>query len=157
MFASVFRGSGENHLAEGYPKGMEPTTLAYMAGLIDGEGSVSLDKNYNSSDPDLYRIPSLTVASTTPAIVDFCKSHFGGSISTKKVYQDHHKPSFVWALRHQQAVALLIELLPFMLEPEKIRRADLLIRFQAERPRNGKYSAECLQSLRELVEEFRLQ
>lgn len=137
-----------------YPTFMDSTTIAYMAGLMDGEGSITLVKNYGSSNPELYRFPYVSVASTTFELVQFCKDNFGGSISTKKVYQDHHKPSYAWALQSRQAVELLDILVPYMLEPEKIRRAQLVIAFQRIKPRNGRYTPELVEQLKQITIDF---
>lgn len=109
-----------------------------MAGLIDGEGSIGLSYHTNK----LYRSPSVSVASTTPEIVQWCKDNYGGSISTKRVYQSHHKPSWAWRIgRWDQIESLLLTILPYMLEPEKIRRANLILsEYKLVTVRNGKYT-----------------
>lgn len=50
----------------------------YLAGIIDGEGSITLTKDKQ------FRYPVLEVYSTTYQIVEYLKEHFGGVISKKK-------------------------------------------------------------------------
>lgn len=110
----------------------------YMAGLLDGEGSIGISYHYNR----LYRSPSISVTSTTEELVNWCKQNYGGFISKKKTYQEHHKPCWVWSLTKWADIEnLLTNVLPFMLEPEKIRRGRLLLEeYKAVTVRNGKYT-----------------
>jgi hypothetical protein len=110
----------------------------YMAGLIDGEGSIILSHSSNKA----YRAPSLSIASTTPELVEWCKENYGGFISTKKVYQEHHRPSWVWQLASwDKLTECLSEVLPYMLEPNKRARARMILEeYKPVNPRNGKYT-----------------
>lgn len=109
-----------------------------MAGLLDGEGSIGISYHYNR----LYRSPSISVTSTTEEIVKWCQVNYGGFISKKKTYQEHHKPSWVWSLTKWSDIEhLLTNVLPHMIEPEKIRRGNMLLEeYKAVTVRNGKYS-----------------
>lgn len=115
---------------------MNESEKAYAAGLIDGEGSVLLTKHHHG----IYRCPSVSMTSTTPALTEFMKRHFGGSIRHQKVYKPHHKAAQVWSVLYDDALRCLELVRPFMLEPEKCRRTDLLLnRYKSVVRRNGKY------------------
>jgi hypothetical protein len=115
------------------------SVLAYTAGLIDGEGTVGLCRRSSNEN----RSPLLTVPSTTRELVDWLKHNHGGSISTKRTYKENHSKSYVWDLAGDKAIDLLFKVLPFMLEPEKIRRATMLVReYKSVTVRNGRYSEE---------------
>lgn len=60
---------------------IEAHTLYYLAGLFDGEGTVTLTKRISSNQ---FRTPTLSLTSTTKELVDLCKEHFGGWIVHKK-------------------------------------------------------------------------
>ena len=63
---------------------------AYVAGLIDGEGTITLTK-INSNKK--FRYPVLSLTSTTYSFLEYLKSNFGGTICPNKVYKDNHRPS----------------------------------------------------------------
>lgn len=125
----------------------------YMAGLLDGEGTVGITYLRGGAT---WRSPYISVTSTTPEIIAWLYDNFGGSVQNQKVYQDHHKPSQTWKLRNvPQIIELLINVMPYMLEPEKIRRGTMLVNHWHEvTPRNGKYSQEGFILKRDFENEF---
>lgn len=109
---------------------------AYLAGLFDGEGTVTLSRE-NSG---IYKSPVLSMSSTSFNLLEMCKTTFGGHISKQKVYKDHHKQSWSWKVRNNPAITAAELLLPFIQEPEKKRRITLLLtKYKDVTPRNGKY------------------
>lgn len=116
---------------------------SYAAGLIDGEGTITLSKNKSS---DKFRKPAISVSSTTYELLQFLKNHYGGSISRHKTYQDHHKESWSWKLSYNKAIDFIQIILPYLKEPEKVRRCTLIItEYKTLTPRNGKYTEELSQ------------
>lgn len=114
-----------------------PVELAYLAGLVDGEGSVGLLRDHGGP----FRAPILSICNTDRALVDFAREIFGGVITTSKPRKAHHKTKYEWKLRYQAAVAALRILLPYMRETEKVRRARMLVNgFAWFTKRNGKYT-----------------
>lgn len=117
---------------------MKEAVLAYTAGLIDGEGTITLSRQNKKA---LWRCPIISCSSTSYELLQFLKDNWGGSISKHKTYQDHHKQSWSWKLCRRRALAMLHEISPYMLEPEKVRRSRMLLDEYLEiTPRNGKYS-----------------
>ena len=113
---------------------------AYTAGLIDGEGTISLSYKYKRSP---YRWPTITVPSCTVELTGFMKSQFGGCICNKRTDKDGHTPSKTWRLSDNKALGFLQEVLPYLREPEKIRRAKMLVEeYKGVTPRNGRYTSE---------------
>ena len=111
---------------------------AYAAGLIDGEGTITLSHN---NKRDAFRAPVVSMTSTTRELVDLMRSEYGGSVRTHKTYHTRHSDSFIWSVRHDRALAMLRLIAPYLREHEKSRRADLILdRYKAVTPRNGKYS-----------------
>jgi hypothetical protein len=110
----------------------------YAAGLIDGEGTITLSR---SGSRDLYRHPVVSVPSTTPALVEAMKTLFGGSISKKRPSKLGHTLSQSWKVRFDAAIVCLERVTPYLREPEKIRRARLILdEFKQLTIRNGKYT-----------------
>jgi hypothetical protein len=123
--------------------------LAYAAGLIDGEGTVTMSRRGD------FRFPVVSVSSTTIELLEFMKRNHGGSISKHKTYQDHHKQSWSWKVVNDAALALLKQIRPYMLEPEKTYRADCLTEeYKAVTVRNGKYTPEQRARRLEFEERF---
>lgn len=55
---------------------------AYTAGIIDGEGTITLTKIHSSNE---FRYPVVSVSSTTYSFLEYLKLHFGGTITPIKV------------------------------------------------------------------------
>lgn len=128
------------------------TVYAYTAGIIDGEGTVTLTKIHSYNE---FRYPTLSVASTTYSFLEYLKSHFGGSISSNKVYKENHKQSWHWTLVGDKVLNLLPKVLPYMLEPSKIYRANLIVNeYKKLTPRNGKYTDEMKSNKRDFEYRF---
>lgn len=123
----------------------------YLAGLIDGEGSVML----MATGAGKYKVPQVSVASTDYEIMSFLKEHLGGTISKKPTYAEHHKDSWTWKVTHNKAIELLKIIEPFMLIPKKKKRARLIIeKYKEVTPRNGKYSEELLKKKMAFEKDF---
>jgi hypothetical protein len=111
---------------------------AYVAGLIDGEGTITLSRNNRC---DEFRTPVVSMTSTTRELVDLVQSAYGGSVRTHKTYRLHHSDSFIWSVRHDRALEMLRRVAPYLRVQEKARRANLILdRYKAVTPRYGKYS-----------------
>lgn len=111
---------------------------AYTAGLIDGEGSIQLTRH---SAKAKFRFPFVTMTSTTYQLCEFLKQTYGGYICKKKTYSKKHKQAWHWNCQSQAAIDMLEKILPYMREPEKIRRASMILEeYPKLTVRNGKYS-----------------
>lgn len=109
----------------------------YTAGLIDGEGTITLTR----SKPTENRAPVVSVSSTTYEFMAYLKAGYGGSICRHKTYREHHKQSWFWSVRGVAAIELLEQVAMFLLEPAKKRRAEMiLLEYQQVTKRNGKYN-----------------
>lgn len=124
---------------------------AYAAGILDGEGSVSLTRNRKGRWPS----PQVSVASTDREVLEWLRHRFGGSISTKKPRQPSHSISYDWKVTDRLALRFLQTVRPYMVIHRKISRTDLLIEaYLACTPRNGRYNADLLDRKRVLIELF---
>lgn len=130
---------------------MKKTDLNYAAGLLDGEGSIML----TSAVKGKHRSPHVSMTSTTYELLEFMQKMFGGYIVNKKTYAKHHKRSWSWQLNYNAAYNVCKVLLPYLKEPEKIRRAKLIVtRYKNVTPRNGKYTTEKLVERQAFEDEF---
>ena len=125
----------------------------YVAGLIDGEGTITLTKQDASQK---FRYPCLEMTSTTFQMLEKLKELAnGGAISNQKKYKENWKQSWHYQLRGDKVITLLTEVKDYLLEPKKKYRADLIVStYKAVTPRNGKYSEEMLQKKLQFEEDF---
>lgn len=123
----------------------------YIAGIIDGQGSICLTQN----KPNEFRYPNLQVSSTTYEILQFLKNKIGGSISKKRENKENCKPAWKWGLGTNPTIELLNEIQDYLLVPEKIYRAKLITsEYKKVTSRNGKYSEEKLKMKLEFEKKF---
>ena len=125
----------------------------YIAGLIDGEGTISLLKDRAEAK---FRYPCIEMSSTTLEMLEKLKEIAdGGTISKQKVYNIKYKQSWHYKLRGDKAINLLNEIKDYLLEPKKKARAELICStYKMVTPRNGKYSEEKLKKKMQFEEDF---
>lgn len=117
--------------------------FAYVAGLIDGEGTITLSKGKKT---DRFRYPCISLTSTSKELVQVLRDNFGGTVCNHKTYKSHHKPSWSWSISHDRCLTLLENIRPYMLEIRKCQRVDLLLsEYKSLTKRNGKYSSDDIQ------------
>lgn len=123
---------------------------AYLAGLIDGEGSILLERN----NPNEHRSPAVSISTTTPEIFEGFVENYGGSISKKKE-REGALPAFQYKVRGNKALILLQDILPYLKLHKKINRANHLVNnYKNVTVRNGKYSEEKLKIKLQFEEDF---
>ncbi|WHZ02278.1 LAGLIDADG family homing endonuclease [Neobacillus sp. YX16] len=83
---------------------MESWEAAYIAGIIDGEGSISLTRMHECE----HRRPCISIASTDKELLIYIQSLSGGTINNKKNYNpDKHKDSFTLNIKNKILYNLL--------------------------------------------------
>jgi hypothetical protein len=127
------------------------TEAAYAAGILDGEGSISLTRVHK----DRYPSPQVSVASTDRELLEWLQARFGGSIVRKRTYKPHHSQSYDWKVTDRKALRVLKRVRPFLVIERKVKRCDLLLtEYLACTPRNGRYTTEQLERKQLLIERF---
>ena len=118
---------------------LSPCDAAYLAGIIDGEGTITLTRTHRGEN----RRPVLSISSTEYALLNYVRTTIGaGRISGKVRSRPHHSPSFAYVITGRQALAVLSQVAPY-LRTYKLERARLLLdEYVAVTPRNGRYTAE---------------
>lgn len=122
---------------------MNETQKAYVAGIIDGEGSIMLQSFHKNQHPS----PCISVASTTIELLNYLKEIIGcGVIVKKKNYNiEKHQDSYTFYVRYNNAIKLLLEIEPYLVIENKKKRAKLIIeKYKALTPRNGRYTGKQL-------------
>ena len=114
---------------------------AYVAGLVDGEGTITLSRKHAREKRQLV----VSISSTELSILDFVHQCIGaGKITTKKRTQPHHSPGFTYAIWNRQALNLLLQIQPFLRSYKQHRAQLVLSDYVRLTPRNGKYSSATL-------------
>lgn len=110
---------------------------AYIAGLIDGEGTVTLTRKHRNENRQL----AVTISNTEMRLLEYVVTVVGaGKITRKRTSKKHHTPSLTYAVYNRQALSLLTQIHPY-LKTYKVERSAVILRdYVALTPRNGKYT-----------------
>jgi len=132
---------------------MSPEEKAYIAGIVDGEGSIMLIKFHNNQFP----APCLSISSTTIELLQWLKNTTEmGTIKSKKNYNlDKHRDSFTYMVKYNNAISLIKEIEHYLVIESKRKRAKLIIKeYKRVTPRNGRYSSTILEEKENFYAKF---
>ncbi|KKL85843.1 hypothetical protein LCGC14_1950690 [marine sediment metagenome] len=110
--------------------------LAYMAGTIDGEGSIMIVKQCESTRKNPCYVLSLSFVSTDKILAEWAQDRFGGNVIVCKTNNKKWKTAYRWQIRSGGALMILESILPFLII--KKEKAEYGICFQRERREPGK-------------------
>ena len=129
---------------------MKETEKAYLAGIVDGEGTVTLMKHHKNETPT----PCVSVANNNLNLLNWIKIRLGGVIVSKKKRLIHHNDSYVWSVRQDRAIRLLGEIKKYLII--KKPQADLIVnKYKSVTHRAGKYTPGMLKNKMLLVAKIR--
>lgn len=106
--------------------------LAYMAGIVDGEGCICMTKgrvNANSNKV-CYKV-RLTVCSTSIVLLDWLVNNFGGNYVLKPIKKGmelKHSKAYNWNIHCEKAGNLLSMILPYLVIKKK--QAELVLAYR---------------------------
>jgi hypothetical protein len=121
---------------------------AYLAGLIDGEGTIALSRIHRGQNRQLV----LTVSSTEICLLEWIRQALGvGKITRKRTAAQHHSPGYTYHVANRQALDVLKQVEPHLRSYKSLRARLVLDRYLQLTPRNGKYTP-MLQSARQVFE-----
>jgi hypothetical protein len=109
-----------------------PTDLAYIAGFVDGEGTIGIYRKYDLRKewaPGYAERIIIVQVDQTP--LKFIQEFFPkSSLSAKKQYFDNHQQSYCLKYSHTQAYTLVKAILPYL----KVKRAQaqVLVEFRED-------------------------
>ncbi len=138
----------------------EEIEMAYMAGILDGDGSFSVLKGHNSYHP------CIQLSNAFKGMSEYLFNKFNGSKRIKKPQKPHHKPLYVWSVRGlESAKNVLNKVIPFLvlkkerakfmmdfIEKSLIKKLDLI---EGERSnlKMKDHNRDCLLSSGKLVDQ----
>lgn len=119
---------------------MDKTDLAYAAGIIDGEGCISIVRCRRQDVISGYvNALKVSVGMVDDRVVKWLHQRFGGHFRTQRPTETNHKSVFIWLIQATQAQELLIQLLPYL--KLKHDQAVLAIDFQSTKSVGRKYGS----------------
>ncbi len=104
--------------------------LAWAAGLMDGEGTITIHPGRGATRNLPRLIATLSMTNITP--LHRLRELFGGSITEKKPTSSG-KPYFRWDIADRKADRVVRAVYPYLRCPDKIFQAELAIEFQAQK------------------------
>ena len=130
---------------------MSETDAAYIAGLIDADGSILLPRRYRNKKRQLV----LSISNTDFELLNHIKTLIGvGIITRKRTYKEGHRPSGDYKVENRQALAVLRQTVEH-LSTYQAQRAELALRDYVKlTPRNGKYTPNIEKERNEFVAKF---
>jgi hypothetical protein len=104
---------------------MDNTDLAYLAGIIDGEGTITIARapRNNTKHKVPYYIPHMKVCNTDKALIDWIHQNFGGRLNNERKPTDKWSTLYYIRWNCGKARDLLNQLLPYL----RIKRLQALI------------------------------
>jgi hypothetical protein len=130
---------------------LEEVEKAYLAGIVDGEGTVTLTRHHKNET----HTPRVSVANNNLELLKWIKVLYGGTITNKKKRLPHHKNSYVWYVGQNRAIRFLNEIKQYLII--KRQQADLISStYKSVTHRAGKYTPEMLAKKNELVAKIRI-
>ena len=108
---------------------MKRTELAYIAGIVDGEGYIGISADHRKRNPDkpCWRL-RVAVTNTNEWLVQYLKFSIGGGVILLK-NSKNPKPCYQWSTDRGKAAEFLKLILPYL--QLKRPQAELAIKFQA--------------------------
>ena len=136
--------------------------LAYAAGIVDGEGCISIYRKpfrngpFKGSDSSNYHL-TVVVTQKDGKLVDWLYGNFGGSVSLLKKWERPDEKCWMhnWTLNYQKASEFLKDIMPFLVIKKK--QAEIAIKFQGRMGYGEKMTTHEIETRQKMHEEMRIQ
>lgn len=113
------------------------TRIAYIAGIIDGEGCIAITRRKlkRVKTNNWYYQPQVIVGNTNRKLVYFCVDCYGGWIATFKRHNPNWSTIYHWKITGDEMKCLLSDIIPYLIVKRK--QAKLVLLFPKYQ-RNGR-------------------
>lgn len=91
----------------------ESTVLAYLAGMIDGDGYITINRSIRGLK--VYHAPQVGITGTRREPHDLAASLWGGAVSCYRPSNPVHRPQFHWSRQGAAAAAIILSVEPYLL------------------------------------------
>jgi hypothetical protein len=118
---------------------MKKADLAYAAGIIDGEGCITITPQHYQKRPNISFTLRVVMGNTNEGVCQWFKFVFGGHYNFLHKTKGG-KPFWQWGVSSQKAMEFLRLIIPYL----KIKRsqAELAIKFQLAKKQQGGHKPE---------------
>jgi len=91
------------------------TDIAYLAGIIDGEGSIFIERDFalRPNQKSIGYFPRIVISNTDYRLMEWLEENFGGNI-TKTKRNGNWKDSYTWNISHYKAIKLARLVMPYL-------------------------------------------
>jgi len=118
---------------------LDPVFAGYVAGLIDGEGTVTLSRVHRDENRRLV----VSISNNDLEMLGYVRQLVGaGRITSKRKAKPHHAASYTYQISSRQALRLLEQTAHLLRSYKAARAALVLAEYVRLTPRNGKYSGD---------------
>lgn len=105
---------------------MSKAKFSYLAGILDGEGCITIGAGQKETCINYNAIVS--VQNTSKKLIDWLQSKFGGQVYLSKKATEKTKPAWMWRLTQKKAIELLLlAVLPYLIIKQE--QAKVLLSF----------------------------
>ena len=110
---------------------MDIADLAWTAGIVDGETSISIAKRTRKKKISVFPEYQLQICceSKTKVMQDNLQKLWGGSVTPYKDKRENRADTWKWSIAANQAIQFLELVLPYLIV--KSKQAELAIEFQS--------------------------
>ena len=106
---------------------MSKKTAAYLAGLIDGEGCLEIQKRKKKECiGEIAYVPRVRICMTNKEIIEWLRNSFGGYIFERAANGNQRK-SWTWALLYRKVKPFIDAIYPYLRVKKK--QAEILKKF----------------------------
>lgn len=105
---------------------LSPAERGYIAGIIDGEGSITLEPRRNRKGYKC-RMFRVDVSSTDEELIDWLVEKVGGAKTLRKHAEGNRKTQWSWSVRGRDVVVLLRSIKPYFQIYRRKARADFIL------------------------------
>lgn len=130
--------------AAGYYFVMTELELAYLAGVIDSDGAISIIidrwRTKTGGKSPAYQ-EFIAIQQVQTEALEMLAGAFGGRVRWQKPQAVTRKPTYAWDLRNKSAVGAIRSLLPFL--RIKRRQAEIVLALRAIKDRGRKANTEA--------------
>lgn len=99
---------------------VEPTVLAYLAGVIDSDGYITIHRSVRLER--VYHAARVGISGTRPEPHRLAVSLWGGKVGCYRPRNLRHRPQFQWSRTGDDAVGIILAVLPYL----RVKRTQAL-------------------------------
>ena len=134
---------------------MKKTDIAYMAGIIDGEGCIGIHRAGKKPNGNPQYFLRVVIGMCNEYIPNLFRFYFGGQVIFCQPRKENWNPQWRWAVTYEQAAQCLKILLPYL----RLKRDEAILglKFQSNKKHRGSPKGQNGGGIPETEEDLALQ